>query len=178
MNNKFEVILLLKRLEDGRVVDSKTGEVMTENTVYTKINETVKVIEVKNKPNSVLWGEGRPFVKVFIDYMPQLALRLSGGALAIVLRLTEYINYDSGLVTKHSGGSPLTNNDIQTIMWYSNKTIVKLMGELVDKKVFFRGRTGHCYQYYANPYLFTRGKTINKTLKSMFKDYPDVFSRG
>lgn len=165
---------MLKKLTDGRMIDTLTGEVLNEQTVYVKSNETVKIVNVTESNCERAWGQGRPYIKLFIDYVPQLALRLSGGALAIVFRLSEYMRYETGLIARHKNGegdNPLNNEDIQQMMGYSNKTIIKLMGELVDKKVLFRGRTGHSYQYYANPYLFFKGTTINKTLIAMFKNY-------
>jgi hypothetical protein len=122
----------------------------------------------------IRWGDDRPFVKVFLDYMPQLALKLTGGALATALRLAEYINYDSGMLSKR-GGNPLSNDDIQEIMGYSKKTTIRVLDELVCRKVLCRTRAGHSYRYFANPYLFTRGKAINKTLDAMFKNYPEEF---
>lgn len=167
---------MLRQLPDGRYIDDETGETVERQEVFLRPGEDCKVYKKKTNAddNYIPWGKGRPFVKLFIDYMPQLGLKLSGGALAIAFRLSEYIRYGSNLVAHHNG-HPISNSDIQEMMGYSEKTVVKLMQELVDEMIFFRGRTGRSYQYYANPYLFSRGTVINSTLAAMFKGYPDKF---
>jgi hypothetical protein len=149
----------MNRLRERGINTSRVSFILSDETVDS---------------DKMYWGMDRPFIKMFLDYMPKLALKLSGGAMATALRLTEYINYDSNLLSKR-GGNPLNNEDIQQIMEYSKKTVIRIMDELVSNKVLFRGRTGHSYQYYANPYLFNKGKYVNKTLAAMFKDYPDEF---
>lgn len=119
------------------------------------------------------WGKGMRFVKVCIDYIPKLSPILTGSALGTILALTPYIQYYSNMIAKNNGGRPLKNKDIEEIMGYSDKTVKVIMDELVDKRVLFRGRTGKSYQYYANPWIFTKGNRINKTLNAMFQGYPE-----
>lgn len=168
---------MMKQRPDGSFINTKTGEIVREEKIYLRPGEEYKITKPKQNAdeNFILWGKDRPFVKMFIDYMPQLGLVLSGGALAIAFRLSEYICYGSNLIAKR-GGNAITNVDIQEMMGYSEKTVIKLMQELVDNMIFYRGRTGRSYQYFANPYLFSRGTVINSTLAAMFKDYPKKFA--
>ena len=125
-------------------------------------------------PSKVLWQPEKPFVKVFPDEIAQVlketASQLSGTDTAIMLMLMSYISYESGMLTK-GGGYPLMHQDIQRITGFNKKTIIYSMEKLVKRKVFSRNRVGKVYQYFANPYIFFRGKYINATLVDMFKSY-------
>jgi hypothetical protein len=168
---------MLKQLPDGRFYDPLTGQIIDRQEIYLKPDEDYRIIKKKSNADDsfIPWGKDRPFVKMFIDYMPQLGLVLSGGALAIAFRLSEYICYGSNLIARR-GGNAITNADIQEMMGYSEKTVTRLMQELVDNMILYRGRTGRSYQYFANPYLFSRGTVINSTLAAMFKDYPKKYA--
>lgn len=121
------------------------------------------------------WGKGRPFIKVFIDYFPKVAESLSGGAVGLMSVIATYIAYRSNLLCNRSSNNPLSNKDIEDITGLSKVSVAKYMDELVDAKVLFRGKTGKSYQYYANPYVYCKGTKINKTLEAMFKNYPERF---
>ena len=171
-------LLMMRQLPDGSYVDDETGEPIQKHEVFLRPGEDYKVYKARNNSDEsyVPWGKDRPFIKMFIEYMPELGLRLSGGSLAIAFRLSEYISYGSNLVAKR-GGNAISNVDIQEMMGYSEKTVIKLMQELVDEMIFFRGRTGRSYQYFANPYLFAKGTVINSTLAAMFREYPRIVER-
>jgi hypothetical protein len=125
--------------------------------------------------DTVAWGVGRPFIKVFIDYFPKVAEELSGGAVGLMSVIATYIAYRSNLLCNRSSNNPLSNKDIEDITGISKASVARYMDELVDAKVLFRGKTGKSYQYYANPYIYCRGSKINKTLEAMFANYPDKF---
>ena len=149
--------------EDGVVVN----EIREGDSVKITRKESIEYLT-----NTVPWGEGWSFVKLFDDSLTKLALRLSGAELATAFILSKYIKYESGLLCNHNSKHPLSNADIQKIMSYSDRTITNVMDTLVKKKVLFRGKTGKQWQYYANPHIFCRGQRINKTLQDMFRDYP------
>jgi len=125
---------------------------------------------VVEDPGKVLWKPEDAFVKVFPEELARVATKLSGTETIITMMLMAYISYDSGMLTK-GGGYPLTHDDIQRITGYLKKAVIVNMDKLVKKKVFSRNRVGHAYQYFANPYIFFRGKYINNTLVDMFKSY-------
>jgi len=121
------------------------------------------------------WGKGRPFIKVFVDYFPKVAEKLSGGAVALMSVIIPYIAYQSNLLCNRSCNNPLSNKDIENITGISKPSVIKYMNELVDAKVLARTTIGKSYQYYANPYIYCKGSRINKTLETMFKNYPERF---
>jgi len=127
--------------------------------------------------NKEVWRADDEFVKVFPKEIAEISLQLSGTELAIVILLMNCMSYSDGLLKKggRANGSPVTMEYIEKITGYSRKTVIKSMGNLVRKRVYFYGRTGRKetdpYKFYANPYIFFKGKYINPTLVSMFKDY-------
>ena len=125
----------------------------------------------------VLWQPEKKFVKVFPDELANVVTmlddegkRLSGAELAIVMLLMGHISYNSGMLVK-GGGNPVSQSDIERITGFNRITVVKSMDKLVRKKVFARNKVGKSYQYFANPYIFFRGRFINATLVDMFKSY-------
>ena len=122
--------------------------------------------------DTVPWGENMPFVKMFTGFLPEIALKLSGGAAVVALGLSRYIAYGSNLLCKRSSNNPLNNEDIIEITNYTKRQVIRIMDELVKEKIFARTKVGTNYQYYANPYIFSKGARINKTLEAMFKNYP------
>lgn len=99
-----------------------------------------------------------------------IAKDISGISLAIAIFLQTYAKYQSNLIA-YDNGRPISNDDIVKLTEYSKPTVVKCMDELVSTKVFARVKVGKSYQYYANPYIFCKGKRVNKTLIDMFKNY-------
>jgi hypothetical protein len=157
--------------EPLRLVDAN-GEVVG---TYDPGDRIVRKESIEFLCDTMEWGKGRPFIKVFIDYFPKVAEELSGGAVGLMSVLATYIAYRSNLLCNRSSNNPLSNKDVEDITGLSKTSVTKYMDELVDAKVLFRGKTGNSYQYYANPYVYCRGSKINKTLEAMFKNYPDKF---
>jgi hypothetical protein len=151
----------------GRIVNGN-GEVICEIFEGDRI---VRAQSVELLKQTIEWKKEKPFVKVFIDYLPKLANELSGGAVTTAIRLAKYVNYGSGLLSKSNGGKPLTHKDIEDIMGYTERQVIRIMSELVEHKIMFKGRTGRTNQYYANPHIMVKGVQINKTLEAMFADY-------
>ena len=132
--------------------------------------------EDMSEQDRVLWQPEKKFVKVFPDELANVITtldegkKLSGAELGIIVLLMGSISYNSGMLTK-GGGNPINHNDIEKMTGFTKLTIIKSMDKLVKKKVFARNKVGNRYQYFANPYIFFRGRFINATLVDMFKTY-------
>lgn len=122
--------------------------------------------------SKMLWEPEDNFVKVFPRGLMDIVKDLTGPETLVVLAMVPHISYESGLLKK-ANGYPITIHDISISVNAHEKTIIKTMTKLVAKMVFYRGKTGekNTHQFYANPYIFMKGKYINKTLHDMFKDY-------
>jgi hypothetical protein len=165
---------LLKRLEDGRVIDSVTGEVMIEELIFRRNNEYVKVQQVKKKQDEqvedkIAWKIGDHFVKLYIDNICAVVNSLTGTEVWIAMLLAQYIKPISNMVAINN--NPVNNADIMIITGYKEQHVIDLMKSLVNKRIFSKNRVGRSNQYFANPFIFTRGNKINATLYDMFKNY-------
>jgi hypothetical protein len=142
-----------------------------------KIREGTQEDLDKIEEGKEVWRKDDEFIKVFPKEIAEIAPLLSGAEIVIVMLLFNCMSYSDGLLRKggRPDGKPITMDYVEKLTGYTKKTVIKAMGNLVRKRVYFYGRTGRKetdpYQFYANPYIFFKGKYINPTLISMFKDY-------
>lgn len=167
--------ILLKKLADGTVIDTVTGEVMIEETIYRKSNEGVKTYNIPlqskfEEERTIAWKTGHKFVKIYVDSVREVIPELTSAETFAVMSVISYIDYYSNML-KAVDKTPLNTADISTITGFSEKHTINLMDSLVTKKIFARTRVGRSYQYFANPFIFTKGNRINATLFAMFKNY-------
>jgi len=165
---------MLKRLDNGKIIDDITGEEIIEELVFRRKNEIIKVHKVKEKriepvEEKIKWKTGEHFVKLYVDNIGAVVSSLTGTEAWIAMLLAQYIKPISNMVAIN--GNPISNSDISHMSGYSEKHIINLMDSLVTKRIFSRNRIGRSYQYFANPFIFTRGNLINSTLYDMFKNY-------
>jgi hypothetical protein len=120
--------------------------------------------------DTITWKTKDPFIKMFPESLRVVALNSSGTELAIIMSLVECIDYDTGMLSSHKG-FPITNIDIEDITGFNKKTIIVAMDNIVCNKIFSRNKVGRSYQYFANPFIFMKGKRITTTLHAMFKNY-------
>lgn len=169
------MIKLLQRLSDGRVIDSTTGELMIEELVYRKANEGVKTYSIPQQSKfeeerTIAWQTKDKFVKLYVDNLREIVSELTSAETFIVMSVVSYIDYYSNML-KGKNKQPLNTADISALSGYSDKHTISLMDSLVTKRIFARSRVGRSYQYFANPFIFTKGNRINATLFAMFKNY-------
>lgn len=119
---------------------------------------------------TIPWKIKDPFIKMFPESLRVVALNSSGTELAIIMSLIECIDYDTGMLSSHKG-FPITNIDIEEITGFNKKTIIIAMDNIVCNKILSRNKVGRSYQYFANPFIFMKGKRITTTLHAMFKNY-------
>jgi hypothetical protein len=110
-----------------------------------------------------------PYIKTYVKPMFELSKTLSGSEMQMIHFLTAYISYESGML-KHGNGKPVTRGYIADATGMSIKSVDRILHNLRDHQVLGRNVVGREVQYFANPYLFMRGRRINKTLHDMFKN--------
>lgn len=138
--------------------------------------ETPKIVQVEpeeNESNKIIWKPEDEFIKIFPDELNRIAFKISGAETLTMLRLLSFIDYESGMIKKPDK-TPLLTSDIISMTKFSKVTVIDIMENLVCERIFSRNKVGRMYQYFANPYIFFKGKYINKTLMDMFKDYKKV----
>ena len=119
--------------------------------------------------STVELNKGEPYAKTYIRPMFELAKSLSGSELQMAYYLLTYLSYDSGLVMCPNGKS-LTRQVIAQEINLSVKTVDKILQGLHQKQVIGKHNNGREVHFTMNPWLFMRGKRINKTLYELFKN--------
>ena len=138
----------------------------------------IKAPRLSKNDDKILWRPEQTFLKIFPNELTKVVHKLTGPETLIAIAAMTFISYDSGML-RDDNGNALALVDIANVLDVSEKTVVRNMTSLVKKMVFFRGKTGennshkNAYQFFANPYIFMKGKYINKTLRDMFKDYKE-----
>jgi predicted HTH transcriptional regulator len=110
------------------------------------------------------------YVKVFLKPLSQLAEISTGPEMLMVCYLLQYLSFESGILM-HSNGRIVTRSHIAQEMQQSerqvDRTLDKLREKQVLKKVIGAKRE---VSIIMNPWLFMRGKRINRTLYEMFRN--------
>lgn len=110
-----------------------------------------------------------PYTKVYNRPMFSIAKSLTGSELQMVYFLLPFMSFESGML-KTRNGQPLNRKQIAERTGLSINTVDRLLQGLKEKQIIGRNVVGREVQYFMNPYLFMRGKRINKTLHDMFKN--------
>lgn len=109
-----------------------------------------------------------PFIKLFISHDFTLAKELNGIETTMLMYLCNFISYESCAIM-YNNGIFLNTNHISENLGISENYIYKIMTKLVQKQTIARCKTGRKTFYIMNPYIFQKGKRVNKTLHKMFK---------
>lgn len=134
----------------------------------------VNIEDTKEEPpqDHIVWKPENEFIKVYPDELNRIAFRLSGAETLTLIRLITFIDYESGMLKKDK--KPLITKDIIELTGFSKVTVIAIMEKLVSERLLSKNRVGRTAQFLANPYIFFKGKYINKTLIDMFKDYRKI----
>jgi len=148
------------------IVDAGTGEVV--NGMFPG-DRITRGSSVDYLANTIEIGKDRDFVKMFTDSLAPLAdEKLTGAQLLLILVISKYIRYGSGLVAFDNGKS-ISADQLADLSGISRRTVYRAIDDLATKRIIFKGKTGNEVQYYFNPFIFAKGKRVNKTLYAMFK---------
>ena len=171
MDAKRTILQEMKRMRsklDSMGVDI-SGLSLSYREPLAKTDEEKEAEEQKE-----LWRDGDEFIKLFTGDLVDIADGLTGPETLVMFAIIPYISYETGMLTVgQTHKRPLGNNDIQSMTKKSDTTITAIMAKLIDKRILSRNELGRSYQYFANPYIFFKGKFINKTLIAMFRKYAE-----
>jgi len=148
------------------IVVRETGE------VTGTLNEGDRILRKRSAEyleNNIEILPDAPYVKTFVRPMSMLSESLSGPESFMVYYLLQYLGYESGILM-HPNGQIVTRGYIAEEIGQSerqvDRTVDKLREKQVLKKVLGAKRE---VSIIMNPWLFMKGKRINKTLYGLFK---------
>lgn len=134
------------------------------------------VKEIDDKPKEIVWKPKDIFLKVYVEELKKIRNKINATDMIFCFEILPYISYASGMLTKTGKNDkrcPLKLKDIMDVTGYSKNTVRDCLNRLVNVKVLSKTKVGRQNIYYANPHIFFKGRTINETLISMFKDYKE-----
>ena len=146
----------------GKVID-ETGEIISEIYEGDRITRADDVYHNFNRD--------KHFVKLY-QGIRLLRKELSDRQLSLAIALADFVCYqDCCLRTGgHKNGNPMTNMSIAEALDEKYNTIREIMKELKAKEVLGVFETGGRKFITVNPWIYTRGTDVNKTVLAYFKD--------
>lgn len=157
---------MIEKKPDRFICDYETGADAGEMYPGDRITRK-KSIDYLESTTEILKDEA--YIKMYNRPMFSLARSLTGSELQMVYFLLPFLSYESGML-KTRNGQPLARKQISGKTGLSINTVDRLLQGLKEKQIIGRNVVGREVQYFMNPYLFMRGKRINKTLHDMFKN--------
>ena len=152
------------------ILDTNTGEIIDEIKEGDRIRRKSQDDFCGKKGELIDMNDNGNFVKIFNKTMALLGSeKLTANEYLVCLRLLDYIEYESGILKFGNNGRPLKLADIEDITGLSKSTTIRVMQTLVDRRIYGVHKTGKENCYTVNPFIFMKGRYINKTLYNFYK---------
>lgn len=160
----------------AKVVNVETGEVI--NDLYEK-DKIVYYKEPKIEEEKIEFNfnSNAKFVKLYLG-VNELRKYLTQGEFAIAISLADFICYDDCIIRKggHHNGKILSIKELSAEMEINYDALRKTVTSLIKKGVIGIHKTG-CKDnpnvmvkaITVNPYIFTKGNNVNKTILGLFE---------
>lgn len=148
------------------VVDFTEGEL----THYINQGDSLKIIrkESKDSFNGVTQlNKKEDFIKVYLKPMMLLSHELSSPECTVLFYALQYLDFTTGMLME-SKIQTLQRSTMAKDLLQTERNIDRLMNALVSHEILMRGVCGKNTFFLVNPFIFMRGKMVNKTLVSMF----------
>lgn len=158
--------------EDLLVINPLTGELITE------INEGDKIVRNKqtefSRTHISNFNKETGYVKLYNGVIPLLNEHLTPREFKFVMMLTDYIGYFDCVL--RNGRDVLTLKDLSVELDFSYDVVRKIVPALIQKGIMSeykvcdaRNKKKFTKSYVVNPYLFFRGKYLNKEVSRLFE---------
>lgn len=156
----------------GIIINKETGEIVDELNEGDRIRKKAQDDFYKSQSDLIEINTDEDFVKIFGRTMSMLMKEedLTLNEVKICLHMISYIGYESGLLRYENNGKLLKLKDIEEITKLPKRSVVRAMNSLVSRKVFGVHKTGKENAYTVNPFIFMKGRQINKTLYNLYKN--------
>ena len=155
--------------DNRAVIDTETGEYLTALLPGDRIlrSEIIGRLQTENQNKMAFapdnWG------KAYNDAFGKLArLKLTAADYRVILLMLRNVRACSGLVA-YDNYKPIQPNYIVEQLQISKRTVSTSIQTLIDLRVIARAESGHDFVIFFNPYIYNRGRFINKTLYEMFR---------
>ena len=156
------------------VIDVESGEIV--NAVTLGENDSVRLVKHSNKANDYFKVPFNAFAKLNTEEFAYLVGELSPSQLAFIVSIIPWISYCNNCLVNRRG-DPLDAEGIAARINMSRRSVDRRIEELIDLHILFKGKNGHEFQIYMNPWIACKGNSVNRVLMNMFRHYK-IRSKG
>ena len=150
------------------VIDGCTGGVITELVSGDRIIKKAVMERLADDDKRMAFTNGQ-FGKAYNSAIEKLAkLNLSQSEYRVVLLMVTLVRPSSGLVA-YGNYKPVTLDWLAGELDISDKTMKRTIKRLISLGVICEAHALKDILYFFNPYIYQKGRYINKTLFEMFK---------
>lgn len=150
------------------VIDGNTGEVVTELVSGDRIIKKAVMERLAADDTRMAFTNGQ-FGKAYNSAIKKLAkLNLSQSEYRVVLLMVTLVRPSSGLIA-YGNYRPVTLDWLAEELGISDKTVKRTICRLIELGIVCEAHTQKGILYFFNPYIYQKGRYINKTLFEMFK---------
>jgi len=110
------------------------------------------------------------FFKGHIPEIRELMKSLNVNQKAFLFSIATYVGYEDCCI-KYDNGKCFDFDDLVLVSGLSRGTVSKVVNELRDADIIYKGFNSKGIQYFMNPWIYCKGIRINAVLKTMFKNY-------
>ena len=150
------------------VVSRSTGE------IADTLSEGDRIVHKKkdNKKSDVIYdySKKRHFIKIYVE-VNELRKKLTQSEFCIAMSLCDWVCYEDFLI-RHNGnrnGNILSIRELSAEMGVGYDNLRKIINSLISKQVLGVHKTGNKQAITVNPYIYSRGNNVNKTILDLFE---------
>jgi hypothetical protein len=153
---------------DRLIIDTDTGDAIGtlfegDRIIRKKIIEILPVEDNRMAFNNGEWGKTYD-----LSFKKLSRLKLDVIEYRMTLLFMSLVSYGSGLII-HGNSKLITTEWFENELDISHKVFEKSLIKLLDYRIISQSYSGKEKIYFFNPYIYQKGKYINKTLFEMFK---------
>lgn len=158
------------RRKRAYIINKETGEIEDEIYEGDRIRRASQDRYYKNLEDVIELNKDKTFIKMYNDTISVLGQEdMSLAEYKVCFTLLKYINYGSGILRYENNGRELNLTDIVRITRLSRTTVSRALKGLIEKKIYGVHKTGKENCYTVNPFIFMKGRYVNKTLYDFYK---------
>lgn len=153
------------------ILELETGEIVGEINQGDRIIKSGQYEYYRKSKDLIELNKNKEFTKLYNDTISILGEEeMTAAEYRVCLTLLKYINYVSGILRYENNGENLNLTDISKITQLSRSTVSRAMKGLISKRIYGVHKTGKENCYTVNPFIFMKGKYVNKTLYDFYKN--------
>lgn len=171
---------------DVDIVSHETGEVIhtTGEDEVIRISTTTeqkKTLKEKKKHYAKDFRKDEPYVKLYIGNLVKLKKYLTTAEFALAISLADFVSWEDCVLryTDRASSHVVTQKELAMMLDMDYANLRRLMTSLIKKGIIGKHQSGQIFHdkendkstvYTVNPYVYFKGKDINKTVLAFYNE--------